>query len=427
MAPYPPHAQNIIPDAIGAVFVGADIDPDHAATMRTPIEAIDEGVEPLIVEAKPIDDGAIWAQSKDAGAGIALLRARRDGAAFDKTKARRKHGVWGFAILVEAGGQTDWVGQIKARQSGFQPCPAIGPRAWAKPKLQPGNSGAMSRLWVDEAKRLRGDVVHEHGSGGGNVRAALACFFRRIDADCFAQRVFNPNVLSWRYGLGILSSNGLKVLIGATYPPPMQHGDVWRAIEALAAARGLTVSGLARAAGLDPTTFNKSKRHAPDGKPRWPSTESVARALQAADANWDEFAALIAGESGAAGRAIPILSMARAGREGVFDESGFPIGAEATVRFPGLGQARLYALEIAGTALEPIYRAGDLLIVQPGAATRRGDRVVVRTRAGEVMAKALGRRNDQMIELIALNPGQATRELASADLDWMARIVWASQ
>ena len=207
----------------------------------------------------------------------------------------------------------------------------------------------------------------------------------------------------------------------------MQHGDVWRAIDALAARRGMTASGLARAAGLDPTTFNKSKRRAPDGKPRWPSTESVSRALVAADASWDEFAALIARESGGAGRAIPIVNLARAGGADVFDESGFPIGAAETVRFPGLGEGRLYALEIAGDAMAPIYRAGDLLIVQPDMAARRGDRVLVRTNAGEVMAKLLGRRNDQMVELISLDASRAPRELASADLDWIARIVWASQ
>jgi phage repressor protein C with HTH and peptisase S24 domain len=207
----------------------------------------------------------------------------------------------------------------------------------------------------------------------------------------------------------------------------MQHSDVWRAIDALAAKRGLTASGLARAAGLDPTTFNKSKRQAVDGKPRWPSTESVARALAAADASWDEFAALIAGHAGSAGRAIPIVGMARAGADGFFDESGFPIGAEETVRFPGLGEDRVYALEIAGDSMEPIYRAGDVVIVQPGAAVRRGDRVVVRTRSGEVMAKVLGRQNDQMVELVSLNAAHARRELTSAEIDWIARIVWASQ
>jgi phage repressor protein C with HTH and peptisase S24 domain len=206
----------------------------------------------------------------------------------------------------------------------------------------------------------------------------------------------------------------------------VQHSQIWRAIDALAARRGLSPSGLARAAGLDPTTFNKSKREAPDGRARWPSTESLARALAAAETSWDDFAALVAGRPGA-GRAIPIVGMARAGADGFFDESGFPIGADETVRFPDLGEDRVYALEIAGDSMEPMYRAGDIVIVQPGAAVRRGDRVVVRTRAGEVMAKVLGRRNDQMVELLSLNPAHKPRELAAADVAWIARIVWASQ
>ncbi len=206
----------------------------------------------------------------------------------------------------------------------------------------------------------------------------------------------------------------------------MNHTQIWRAIDALAARKGMTASGLARAAGLDPTTFNKSKRQAPDGKARWPSTESIARALAAAETNWDEFAALLAGRSGASGRAIPIVGMARAGADGFFDENGFPIGADETVHFPDLGEDRVYALEIAGDSMEPMYRAGDVVIVQPGAAVRRGDRVVVRTRAGEVMAKVLGRKNDQTIELTSLNPAHKPRELAAADIDWIARMVWAS-
>ena len=206
----------------------------------------------------------------------------------------------------------------------------------------------------------------------------------------------------------------------------MQHSQIWRAIDALAARRGLSASGLARAAGLDPTTFNKSKREGPDGRPRWPSTESLARALAAAETNWDAFAALVAGRPGA-GRAIPVVGMARAGADGFFDEAGFPVGAEETVHFPDLGEDRVYALEIAGDSMEPMYRAGDIVIVQPGAAVRRGDRVVVRTRAGEVMAKLLGRRNDQAIELLSLNPAHKPRELPATEIDWIARIVWASQ
>ena len=206
----------------------------------------------------------------------------------------------------------------------------------------------------------------------------------------------------------------------------MQHAQIWRAIDAMAARRGLSASGLARAAGLDPTTFNRSKRQTPDGRERWPSTESISRALSAAEATWDEFAALLADKPGA-GRAIPIVGLARAGADGFFDADGFPVGAEETVRFPDLGEDRVYALEIAGDSMEPVFRAGDIVIVQPGAPVRRGDRVVVRTLAGEMIAKVLGRRNDQTMELLSLNPAHAARQLSVGDVDWVARIVWASQ
>lgn len=207
----------------------------------------------------------------------------------------------------------------------------------------------------------------------------------------------------------------------------MQHGQIWRAIDALAARRGLSASGLARASGLDPTTFNKSKRQTKDGRERWPSTESISRALNAVDASWEEFVALLAGKPTSAGRAIPIVGMARAGADGFFDEGGFPVGADETVRFPDLGDERVYALEIAGDSMEPVFRAGDIVIVQPGAAVRRGDRVVVRTRAGEVMAKVLGRRNEQTTELFSCNPAHPPRVLPASDIDWVARILWASQ
>lgn len=207
----------------------------------------------------------------------------------------------------------------------------------------------------------------------------------------------------------------------------MQHGQVWRALDALAARRGLTASGLARSAGLDPTTFNKSKRLSPDGKPRWPSTESLSRALDAAGATLEEFAALVTGRAAGVGRAIPIVGLAKAGANGFFDDTGFPVGAGETVRFPGLGEERVYALEITGDSMEPVFREGDVVIVQPGTTARRGDRVVVRTTAGEVMAKELGRRNEQSLELISLNPRYPVRHVPAEDVDWVARIVWASQ
>ncbi len=80
----------------------------------------------------------------------------------------------------------------------------------------------------------------------------------------------------------------------------LSHADIWQGIDKLARDNGLTPSGLARRAGLDPTTFNKSKRHNRDGKPRWPGTESIAKVLAATDCTLAGFAALIGeGDGGA--------------------------------------------------------------------------------------------------------------------------------
>ncbi len=55
----------------------------------------------------------------------------------------------------------------------------------------------------------------------------------------------------------------------------LTHTRVWNAIDALARRYGLSASGLAKRAGLDPTSFNKSKRATGEGRPRRPSTESL--------------------------------------------------------------------------------------------------------------------------------------------------------
>jgi phage repressor protein C with HTH and peptisase S24 domain len=207
----------------------------------------------------------------------------------------------------------------------------------------------------------------------------------------------------------------------------LTHAQVWSAIDRLATRAGLSASGLARRAGLDPTTFNKSKRITPEGRTRWPSTESIAKALAATSTPFDVFVGLIE-QTGAAPRAVPLIGFAQAGAGGYFDDGGFPAGSGwDEFAFPAVNDEHAYALEISGQSMEPAYRDGDVIVVSPSAPIRRGDRVVVRTRAGEVMAKELRRRTGKTIELKSLNAQHADRTLPAADVMWIARIVWASQ
>jgi phage repressor protein C with HTH and peptisase S24 domain len=200
----------------------------------------------------------------------------------------------------------------------------------------------------------------------------------------------------------------------------LSHERVWAAIDALAERHSLSASGLAKRAGLDSTAFNKSKRRSSDGRPRWPSTESLAKIIEATSSSLEEFTALIAESDRPQGMlpvqasTVPLIGLAQAGAGGFFDDAGFPAG-------------NAYALQVQGDSMLPVYRDHDVLIVEPGAAVRRGDRVVVKTKTGEVMAKVLSRRNAREIELLSINPDHPIRQLAIGDVEWVARIVWASQ
>ena len=108
----------------------------------------------------------------------------------------------------------------------------------------------------------------------------------------------------------------------------LSHDQIWKAIDRLASSLGYSPSGLAKQAGLDATSFNKSKRLGPDGKPRWPSTESISRILNATGATMSEFIAFADedGETKNRDHAIPVIGFAQAGKSGFFDEQGYPSG-----------------------------------------------------------------------------------------------------
>jgi len=207
------------------------------------------------------------------------------------------------------------------------------------------------------------------------------------------------------------------------------HNQIWKAIDAIAERNGLSASALAKRAGLDSTSFNKSKRVGPDGRERWPTTESVAKVLTATGTPLEEFTAVLGGDlAQRPEQHIPLIGLVQAGSGGFFDDAGFPAGSGwEEIGFPGIKDENAYAVEITGDSMEPVYRDGDIIIVSPNSTPRRGDRVVVRTRAGEVLAKILKRQTAQRVELASFNVQHETILLPTREVDWIARIVWASQ
>jgi phage repressor protein C with HTH and peptisase S24 domain len=209
----------------------------------------------------------------------------------------------------------------------------------------------------------------------------------------------------------------------------LTHAQIWTALDRLAAVAGLSPSGLARKSGLDPTTFNKSKRITADGRTRWPSTESVAKALAATGTTIDTFVQLIEGSGrSAVKKTLPLIGLAQAGKASTFDASGFPAGPGwEEIRFPAVDDEHAYALEVSGDAMAPTYPDGTVLIVSPAASIRRGDRVVVKTADDAVTVKELKRRTARTVELRSIEPAPTERTLSARDVLWIARVVWASQ
>lgn len=207
----------------------------------------------------------------------------------------------------------------------------------------------------------------------------------------------------------------------------LKHTDIWRAIDRLAEQNGLSPSGLARKAGLSPTVFNMSKRISASRK-RWPSTESLAQILKATDTKLDDFVALASPEREAARRTLPMIPLEAAQTENAFDDDGLPSSkAWEDIALPSIDDPKAFALEITGEKWEPVYRSGDRLILSAQEKPRRGDRVAVRTTKNEIHLGLLGREGARSVEIVAQNPSRAALALAPGEIEWMRRIIWASQ
>lgn len=207
----------------------------------------------------------------------------------------------------------------------------------------------------------------------------------------------------------------------------LDHQDVWGAIDALASRKGLSPSALARRAGLDPTTFNKSKRYAPDGRPRWPSMESIAKILRATETSiTDLFGGQRVQANGAATINVPLLGSAHAGIEDTAAAAEVPSPARI-ISFPDMRYEPMFALNVVGDSMLPLYRDGDILFISSSAPPAAGDRVVIKLVNGEVLVKVLQGFDGTFYDVIAVNPEHVNLRIAAHDVESIAKIVYASQ
>ncbi|MGD9806874.1 MAG: S24 family peptidase [Hyphomicrobiaceae bacterium] len=216
---------------------------------------------------------------------------------------------------------------------------------------------------------------------------------------------------------------------------PLTHEWIWNAIDTLASRSGLTPSGLARLAGLDPTAFNRSKRLTAEGRPRWPSTESIAKVLEATGTALDEFATLefetslqIADDETEIGEIAGVRIVAEIRGAIVLDWE--PVSTQAVAVNGNITLApsrRRFAVTVSDSSLEPAYSAGNVLIVSEATEPRAGDRVLVKPSGMPVSPQLLLATSVTHVELGSFTDINKRVSVQRCDLDWMARIVLVRQ
>jgi phage repressor protein C with HTH and peptisase S24 domain len=208
----------------------------------------------------------------------------------------------------------------------------------------------------------------------------------------------------------------------------VKHADIWLAIDRLAERSELSASALARRAGLDPTTFNKSKRITKQGHERWPSMESVVKAIDAADVTFHTYADFVDRDGAAKAQTVPLLGFAEDNALDFFDDSGIPTGDGCdAIPFPDARKEGYFARKVLGRSMEPAYHDGDLLILSRLAPLSAGDRIVLCMRDGECMAKEFRAETVKTIEVRSLGAGQAVATFQLTDVKWRARVMWVRQ
>ena len=212
----------------------------------------------------------------------------------------------------------------------------------------------------------------------------------------------------------------------------LTHKAVWHGIDMLAAKNQLSASGLAKRAGLDPTTFNKSKRTTKQGKARWPSTESLSKILDATQTSMADFVGLIDSGAGVVGGAparrvrCVRLSQAERGGDDPFDASGFPQAGGTSwedIELPAFAEGGLYAIEIDRDVAPPVLRSGDVIVVSPESSVRRHDRVVARLKGGDIEFGVFLRRTAQRLSLGSFTGVGEDKALPVGEVAWQARII----
>ncbi len=207
----------------------------------------------------------------------------------------------------------------------------------------------------------------------------------------------------------------------------MKYEQVWDAVDKLARAHGLSPSGLAKKAGLDATTFNKSKRIRPDGKKRWPSLDSINKILDACNVTFEQFYSLIdKGLTPEMMNAVPYINYSRLGSEKEIRDNRLVTDGWKRMHFPD-ASSNLYAIDIDVSDFEPFFKNGSAIIVAKNSEIRKNDRIVVILKNGDILIKEFVHRTPSTLVLCDLADSRKEMNVNLVDIELINRILWAGQ
>ncbi|WP_416900266.1 MAG: S24 family peptidase [Minwuia sp.] len=206
--------------------------------------------------------------------------------------------------------------------------------------------------------------------------------------------------------------------------PMLTHEGIWLAIDRLAERHRLSLSALSTKAGLDATALNRSKRVSAKGKPRWPSTESLSKILEATGTEFAELPALMSGKPPMPAR-LPCMSLAHLDVSRL-DEAGRPHGATwRRTGFPARGDPEAFALEIPDRSFEPWFRNGETVVVLRVTRIDPGDRLVLCMRNDDILVREVVDRSASSLTVRALNRRAENQSISRRDVRWVYRICWS--
>lgn len=206
----------------------------------------------------------------------------------------------------------------------------------------------------------------------------------------------------------------------------MRYEQIWDAVDKLAKSQGMSPSGLAKSAGLDATTFNKSKRIRPDGKKRWPSLDSLNKVMEVCNITFEQFYNLFGKDDKLdTSNYIPFCKSSVLGKQQITNKDIDMSKWNRTV-YPDIRDS-LYAIEVDSTNWLPIYKSGATLIMARNSDIRRGDRVVIYCRNETILIKEFVHRTPSNLVIRDINSAQEEYDLPIAEMQLIHRILWASQ